>query len=110
MSDGGAHELSYRPREAVSAPQAAVWYRWYVLIVLLLIYAFNYVDRQIVTILAPGMRLPVHLSVGPARRTAAQGERWGTVTMSGATLARAPAVAAASLGEPSLGWRLKHLP
>jgi serine-type D-Ala-D-Ala carboxypeptidase (penicillin-binding protein 5/6) len=58
----------------------------------------------------PGMRLPVRLGVGPARRSAAQGERWGTVTMSGATTARAPAVAAASLGEPSLGWRLKHLP
>jgi serine-type D-Ala-D-Ala carboxypeptidase (penicillin-binding protein 5/6) len=58
----------------------------------------------------PGMRLPVHLGVGPARHTASRGERWGTVTMSGATLARAPAVAAASLGEPSLGWRLKHLP
>jgi D-alanyl-D-alanine carboxypeptidase (penicillin-binding protein 5/6) len=58
----------------------------------------------------PGMRLPVRLSVGPARRSASQGERWGTVTMSGTTLARAPAVAAKSLGEPSLGWRLKHLP
>jgi hypothetical protein len=58
----------------------------------------------------PGMRLPVRLSVGPARRSASQGERWGTVTMSGATVAKVPAVAADSLGEPSLSWRLKHLP
>jgi serine-type D-Ala-D-Ala carboxypeptidase (penicillin-binding protein 5/6) len=58
----------------------------------------------------PGMRLPVRVSVGAARRSASQGERWGAVTMSGAAVARVPAVAAESLGEPSLGWRLKHLP
>jgi serine-type D-Ala-D-Ala carboxypeptidase (penicillin-binding protein 5/6) len=58
----------------------------------------------------PGMRTPVHLGVGRPRRTATQGERWGTVLMHGTTVARAPAVAAASLGEPSLGWRLQHLP
>ncbi|CAB5300929.1 major facilitator transporter [Burkholderia multivorans] len=32
------------------------WYRWYVLFVLTLIYAFGYIDRQIVTILAPYLR------------------------------------------------------
>ncbi|HTR74628.1 MAG TPA: hypothetical protein VMH33_05140 [Solirubrobacterales bacterium] len=58
----------------------------------------------------PGMRTPVHLSVGPPRRSATQGERWGTVTVHGTTVERAPAVAAASLGEPSLAWRLQHLP
>jgi serine-type D-Ala-D-Ala carboxypeptidase (penicillin-binding protein 5/6) len=58
----------------------------------------------------PGMRTAVHLSVGPARHTAKQGERWGTVSVRGTSVARAPAVAAASLGEPSLSWRLQHLP
>jgi serine-type D-Ala-D-Ala carboxypeptidase (penicillin-binding protein 5/6) len=59
----------------------------------------------------PGMPTTLHLNIGPARHTAKQGERWGTVMMRGAgTLTRVPAVAAASLGEPSLSWRLKHLP
>ncbi|HVW46923.1 MAG TPA: hypothetical protein VHA76_07715 [Solirubrobacterales bacterium] len=59
----------------------------------------------------PGMPTTLHLSIGPARHTAEQGERWGTVMMRGAgVVTRVPAVAAASLGEPSLGWRLKHLP
>ncbi|HEX3736845.1 MAG TPA: serine hydrolase [Solirubrobacterales bacterium] len=58
----------------------------------------------------PGMRTPVHVSVGPPRRSASDGERWGTVMVRGTTIERAPAVAAASLGEPSLGWRLQHLP
>jgi D-alanyl-D-alanine carboxypeptidase (penicillin-binding protein 5/6) len=58
----------------------------------------------------PGMRTPVHLGVGPARRSAAEGERLGTVMVRGTTVARTPAVAAESLGEPSLGWRFQHLP
>ncbi len=58
----------------------------------------------------PGMRTPVHLSVGAPRRAASAGERWGTVMVRGTSIERAPAVAAASLGEPSLTWRLKHLP
>jgi D-alanyl-D-alanine carboxypeptidase (penicillin-binding protein 5/6) len=59
----------------------------------------------------PGMPTTLHLNIGPARHTAKQGERWGTVMMRGAgTVTRVPAVAAASLGEPSLSWRLKHLP
>ncbi len=59
----------------------------------------------------PGMPTTLHLNIGPARHTAKQGERWGTVMMRGAgTVARVPAVAAAALGEPSLSWRLKHLP
>jgi D-alanyl-D-alanine carboxypeptidase (penicillin-binding protein 5/6) len=57
----------------------------------------------------PGMRTPVHLGVGDPRRSATQDERWGTVLMRGTTVARAPAVAAGSLGEPSLIWRLGHL-
>jgi D-alanyl-D-alanine carboxypeptidase (penicillin-binding protein 5/6) len=58
----------------------------------------------------PGMRTPVHLGVGPARRSADAHERWGTVMVRGTTVARAPAVTSESLGEPSLGWRLQHLP
>jgi serine-type D-Ala-D-Ala carboxypeptidase (penicillin-binding protein 5/6) len=59
----------------------------------------------------PGMPTKLHLNVGPARHTATGGERWATVMMRGAgTVTRVPAVAASSLGEPSLSWRLKHLP
>ena len=29
------------------------WYPWYVLVLLVLIYTMNFVDRQIITILAP---------------------------------------------------------
>jgi D-alanyl-D-alanine carboxypeptidase (penicillin-binding protein 5/6) len=58
----------------------------------------------------PGMRTPVHLGVGPARRSASAGERLGTVMVHGTTVERAPAVTVESLGEPSLGWRLQHLP
>jgi serine-type D-Ala-D-Ala carboxypeptidase (penicillin-binding protein 5/6) len=59
----------------------------------------------------PGMPTTLHLNIGPARHAAKQGERWGTVMTRGAgTVTRVPAVAAASLGEPSLSWRLKHLP
>ncbi len=58
----------------------------------------------------PGMPTAVHLGVGPARRSASAGERLGTLMVRGTTVARTPLVAADSLGEPSLGWRLQHLP
>jgi sugar phosphate permease len=38
------------------------WYRWYVLFILTLIYAFSYVDRQIVTILAPYLKKDMGIS------------------------------------------------
>lgn len=38
------------------------WYRWYVLFILTLIYAFSYVDRQIVTILAPYLKKDLGIS------------------------------------------------
>lgn len=59
----------------------------------------------------PGKKTVVHLKIGKARRSAAPGERWGTLTVRGASgVERTPVVAAGSLGEPSLGWRLQHLP
>ncbi|MBS1889469.1 MAG: D-alanyl-D-alanine carboxypeptidase [Actinobacteria bacterium] len=59
----------------------------------------------------PGMRTSLHLGVGPARRSARQGERLGTLIVRGPSgVARTPVVAAATLGEPSLAWRLQHLP
>jgi len=58
----------------------------------------------------PGMKTTAHLNIGKARRSAEQGERWGTVMLRGTTIERTPIVAAQSLGEPSLGWRLQHLP
>lgn len=38
------------------------WYRWYVLILLVLIYTMNFVDRQIVTILAPYLKADMGLT------------------------------------------------
>ena len=38
------------------------WYRWYVLFILTVIYAFSYVDRQIVTILAPYLKKDMGIS------------------------------------------------
>jgi D-alanyl-D-alanine carboxypeptidase (penicillin-binding protein 5/6) len=58
----------------------------------------------------PGMPTALHLNIGKARKSAKQGERWGTVMVRGASVARVPALAAQSLGEPSLSWRLQHLP
>jgi D-alanyl-D-alanine carboxypeptidase (penicillin-binding protein 5/6) len=59
----------------------------------------------------PGMKTIVHLSIGKARRSAEQGERWGTLMVRGASgVERTPVVAAGRLGEPSLSWRLQHLP
>jgi len=59
----------------------------------------------------PGKKTTVHLNIGKARHSAEQGERWGTLVLHGPTgTARTPVVAAGSLGEPSLGWRLQHLP
>ncbi|MBS1679566.1 MAG: D-alanyl-D-alanine carboxypeptidase [Actinobacteria bacterium] len=59
----------------------------------------------------PGKKATVHLSIGKPRRSAAAGERLGTLMVRGAGgVQRTPVVAAGSLGEPSLGWRLQHLP
>lgn len=38
------------------------WYRWYVLLVLTMIYAFSYIDRQIVSILAPYIKADLGIS------------------------------------------------
>ncbi len=59
----------------------------------------------------PGKKILVHLSIGKAQRSVSQGERLGTLMVRGASgVERTPVVAAGSLGEPSLGWRLQHLP
>ncbi|HEM7839457.1 MFS transporter [Burkholderia multivorans] len=42
--------------------QERPWYRWYVLVILTLIYAFSYVDRQIITILAPYLKKDLGIS------------------------------------------------
>ena len=58
----------------------------------------------------PGKKTTVHLNIGKARRSTAPGERLGSLTLQGPTgKVRTPVVAAGSLGEPSLGWRLEHL-
>jgi serine-type D-Ala-D-Ala carboxypeptidase (penicillin-binding protein 5/6) len=58
----------------------------------------------------PGKKTTVHLSIGKAHRSVAQGERLGTLMVRGASgVERTPVVAASTLGEPSLSWRLKHL-
>ena len=43
------------PAATTGAPTRG-WYRWYVLAVLVTVYAFGYVDRQIVTVLAPYLK------------------------------------------------------
>lgn len=58
----------------------------------------------------PGLKTTVHLNIGKARRSAAKGERWGTLMVRGTSVQRTPIVAAAKLGEPGLSWRLEHLP
>jgi len=58
----------------------------------------------------PGKKTVVHLNIGKARRSASRGERLGTLMLRGPSgTVRTPVVAAGSLGEPSLGWRLQHL-
>jgi D-alanyl-D-alanine carboxypeptidase (penicillin-binding protein 5/6) len=59
----------------------------------------------------PGKKTTVHLSIDGPHRSVEQGERLGTLMVRGASgVQRTPVVAAGSLGEPSLGWRLQHLP
>ncbi|MDD2743147.1 MAG: MFS transporter [Rhodocyclaceae bacterium] len=48
------------PSDNVPTPQG--WYRWYVLAVLMVIYAINFIDRQIVTILAPYLKADLTLT------------------------------------------------
>lgn len=46
----------------VTAPANGGLYRWYVLAVLMLVYAFNFVDRQIITILAVHIKADLGIS------------------------------------------------
>ncbi len=57
----GAARVSAAP--VTAAPQAAsLGYRSYVLVVLLIVYTFNFIDRQIVGILAVPIKAELHLS------------------------------------------------
>jgi serine-type D-Ala-D-Ala carboxypeptidase (penicillin-binding protein 5/6) len=58
----------------------------------------------------PGKKLTLHVNIRGGRRSASAGERWGTALIRGPHgVVRTPVVAAKSLGEPSLSWRLQHL-
>ncbi len=45
-----------------SSQARASGYAWYVLVVLFFVYALNFIDRQIITILAPDIRRDLHLT------------------------------------------------
>jgi serine-type D-Ala-D-Ala carboxypeptidase (penicillin-binding protein 5/6) len=57
----------------------------------------------------PGMRLPVHVAMGPPQEKLGAGDRLATVRVRGSSVAQGAVVASHSLGAPSLGWRLSHL-
>lgn len=50
------------PEQPARAAGGSGVYRWYVLFVLMLVYAFNYVDRQIITILAVHIKADLGIS------------------------------------------------
>lgn len=56
-----AADLS-EPALPFTGPAAKSAYRWYVLFILMLVYAFNYVDRQIITILAVHIKADLGIS------------------------------------------------
>jgi hypothetical protein len=56
-----------------------------------------------------GARFPVQVALRPALPRLRGGEPMGTVSIGGASAAKTIAVAAHSVGSPSLGWRLRHL-
>ena len=56
-----------------------------------------------------GLSLPVQVVVRPAVTPLRAGERMATVAVRGASAVTTGAVASRSLGNPSLGWRLRHL-
>jgi D-alanyl-D-alanine carboxypeptidase (penicillin-binding protein 5/6) len=56
-----------------------------------------------------GLSLPVRVVVPPAVTPLRAGERMATVAVRGASTVTTGAVARRSLGDPSLGWRLRHL-
>ncbi len=50
------------PPSKTAATSSYWWYRWYVLGLLMVIYAINFIDRQIVTILAPYLKADLNLT------------------------------------------------
>jgi MFS family permease len=51
--------MEEQPEQAATSPSL---YRWYVLALLMIVYAFNMIDRQIVTILAPYLKADLGVS------------------------------------------------
>jgi hypothetical protein len=43
-------------RRLLEANSQRAWYKWYVLMILTVVYSFNLIDRQIITILAPYLK------------------------------------------------------
>jgi serine-type D-Ala-D-Ala carboxypeptidase (penicillin-binding protein 5/6) len=56
-----------------------------------------------------GVKLPVRILVGPAMTRLRAGQSMAAVAIRGARAARTRAVAAGTVGGPSIGWRLRHL-
>jgi D-alanyl-D-alanine carboxypeptidase (penicillin-binding protein 5/6) len=56
-----------------------------------------------------GERIPVHVVVRPAMARLRAGEPMATVAVGSASVAKTSAVARRSVGDPSLGWSLRHL-
>ncbi len=56
-----------------------------------------------------GLSLPVQVLVGRAVTPLRAGERMATATVRGASTVTTRALATRSLGDPSIGWRLRHL-
>jgi D-alanyl-D-alanine carboxypeptidase (penicillin-binding protein 5/6) len=57
----------------------------------------------------PGMPVRVKVKVAPRGRSLDTGQKVATVTVHGTSVRRSAAGAREGLGEPSLGWRLRHL-
>lgn len=59
---GGPQEMGVNTAVETAAPQAASKYRWYVLTLLVLVYAFHHMDRQVVTLLLEPIKHEFDLS------------------------------------------------
>ncbi len=62
MADQTDRTEAVPPSDEATAPARTPFYSYYVLTVLMVIYAFNFLDRQIITILAPSLKADLGLS------------------------------------------------